>query len=97
MGTKKFSSKQSFTQTNVGKAPKDKPVVYKLKNSKGENLYTGVAKKGRADERLKEHLPGGPDPIKGAKFFQTKQMKSIDQAKKEEKKIIKQENPKLNK
>lgn len=97
MGTKKFSSKQSFTKTNVGKVPKDKPVVYKLKNSKGENLYTGVAKKGRAEDRLKEHLPGGPDPKSGAKSFQIKQTKSIDQAKREEKKIIKQENPKLNK
>jgi len=97
MGTKRFSSKQNFTKTNIGKVPKDKPVVYKLKDSKEKNIYTGVAKRSRVADRLKEHLPWGPDPKSGVKSFQLKQMKSIDQAKREEKKIIKRENPKLNK
>ncbi len=97
MGTKRFSYKSSFTKTNISKAPKDKPAVYKLKDSKGKNIYIGVAKRGRIDDRLKEHLPGGPDPKSGVKSFQLKQMKSIDEAKREEKRIIKQENPKLNK
>ena len=33
----------------------------------GANNYIGVAKRGRVQDRLSEHLPGGPDAIPGAK------------------------------
>ncbi|HEB35906.1 MAG TPA: hypothetical protein ENI18_08710 [Candidatus Aminicenantes bacterium] len=97
MGTKKFSPKRNFSKKNIEKILKNKPIVYKLKNAGETNLYTGIAKLGRVDDRLKEHLLGGKDPIKGARQFQTKQFKSIDQARREEKKIIKKEKPKYNK
>jgi len=42
-------------------------------------------------------LPGGQDPIPGAKTFQIKQKPSIAEAEKEEKKIIEKEKPKYNK
>lgn len=44
-----------------------------------------------------EHLPGGPDPIKGGVTFQVKQMVSIEEAQAEEKKIINREKPRHNK
>ncbi len=33
---------------------KDKPVVYKIEDDKGKNLYTGVAQRGRVEARMKE-------------------------------------------
>ena len=95
--TTRFSHKGSFTKININKAPANKPVIYKIKNSAGKNVYTGSAKKGRGIKRLGEHLPGSKDAIPGAKTFSIKQKPSIESAKREEKIIIKDENPKYNK
>ncbi len=56
-----------FNQTGISKLPIDKPVVYRIQSDGGKNNYTGVAQRGRAQERLEEHLPKGKDPIPGAK------------------------------
>lgn len=96
MVTKRFSRRCTLNKNNLDKIPDDKPVVYKLLNAKGKNIYTGIAKRGRIRERFTEHLPGAQDAVPGVKFFQIKQMKSIDQAKMEEKRIIKLEKPKFN-
>jgi excinuclease UvrABC nuclease subunit len=96
MGTKRFSPQQNFDKTGMQKVPTDKPIVYKLMNKEGANIYTGTAKRGRGSERLGDHLPGGQDPIRGAKTFQIKQKPSIAEAEKEEKQIIKREKPKYN-
>jgi predicted GIY-YIG superfamily endonuclease len=97
MATKRFSPKRNFTKKRIESVTNDKPIVYKLLNSKDINIYTGIAKRGRVEERLKEHLPNGPDHIKGAKSFQIKKMDHIENARNEEKKIIKTETPKFNK
>jgi len=97
MGTKRFSPTRNFSKNKIEGAPKNKPVVYKLKNASGKNIYTGKAKMGRVDDRLKERLPGGSNPIPGATGFQIKQFRSADQALREEKKIIRKEKPKYNK
>ena len=97
MATKRFSPSRKFTKPNVQKVPTGKPIVYKLKNSAGRNIYTGKAKRGRSQERLADHLPGGQDPITGVVTFQVKQKQLIAQAEKEEKEIIKKEKPKYNK
>ena len=94
---KQFSHKGSLTKRNIDKIPANKPIIYKIKNLAGNNVYTGIAKKGRVPERLKEHLPGGKDAIPGAKTFSTKQKLSTESAKREEKRIIKDEDPKYNK
>ena len=65
-------------------------------DNKGENIYTGVAKKGRVGERLTEHLRGGVDPIPGGSWFSIKQKRSISDARAEEKQVIKNEEPKQN-
>jgi len=97
MATKRFSPQQNFNKTGTQKVPTNKPIVYKLMNKEGTIIYTGTAKRGRGSERLGDHLPGGQDPIPGAKTFQIKQKPSIVEAEKEEKQIIKKENPKYNK
>lgn len=97
MGKSRFSKISNFNKTNIGKVSKNKPVIYKIKNRSGTNIYTGIAKRGRVPERLEEHLKGGKDPLPGGTQFQIKPLNSIDQARREEKKIIKQEKPKLNK
>ena len=93
---KQFSYKGSLTKRNIDKIPANKPIIYKIKNLAGDNVYTGIAKKGRVLERLKEHLPGSKDAIPGAKTFSIKQKLSIEGAEIEEKRIIKDENPKYN-
>ncbi len=55
--------KARFSTAGIESLAQDKPVVYKIRNRAGTNTYTGVAKKGRVAERLKEHLPGGPDTV----------------------------------
>jgi excinuclease UvrABC nuclease subunit len=96
MATTRFSSRQNFSKTGTQKAPENKPIVYKLLNKEGTNIYTGKAKRGRGPERLGEHLPGGQDPIPSAKTFQIKQMPSVAEAEKEEKPIIEREKPRYN-
>jgi hypothetical protein len=86
-----------FTPEGVEKLPKDKPVVYKILNDKGENIYTGVAKRGRVEERLKEHLPSGPDPIPGGVKVKIQPKQTIAEAEKSEKIIISRSKPKHNK
>jgi hypothetical protein len=48
-----------FAKEGIESLPKNKPIVYKIENRKGDNIYAGVAKRGRVEERLEEHLTGG--------------------------------------
>ncbi len=82
-------------QTGIGNLPNDKPVVYKIKTDGGNVNYVGVAKRGRVQERLTEHLPGGKDHVPGAKV-QIEQVSSIAEAKKMEAAAIKRIQPKHN-
>jgi len=97
MATKRFSPARGFSKTNISKVPRGKPVVYELLNQNDVNIYTGSAKRPRSQERLQDHLPGGPDPIPGASKVRVKQMGSIQEAQREEKRIIEKEKPKYNK
>ncbi len=76
--------------------PNDKPVVYKIKNGEGENIYTGVAGKGHVHDRLEDHLPGHKDAIPGASKVQIDQQSSIREAEKKETYIISRSKPKYN-
>ena len=86
-----------FDADGIANLAKNNPVVYELLNDKRENIYTGSAKRGRVEERLTEHLPGGPDPIPGAVRVKIIQKASIDDARKAEARIIKRSQPKHNK
>lgn len=85
-----------LSKKGIEKLPDDKPVMYKIKTEGGKNTYTGSAKRGRVQERMKEHLPGGKDHVPGAKV-QIEQKGSIADARAQEKRTIKNEQPKHNK
>jgi len=85
----------SFNKTGIEQLPNDKPVVYKILTSSGKNNYTGIAQRGRIQERLQEHLSDGKDSVPGTKV-QIEQMKSIDDAKEKEENIISRTKPKYN-
>lgn len=85
-----------MNREGIESLPQDKPVVYKILNSQGENIYTGTAKRGNVAERLQDHLLGSPDAIPGAAKVQIEQMPSIDDAKHKEANIISRTKPKYN-
>lgn len=87
----------SFDNDGIEGLAKDKPVVYDIQDKKGNTLYTGVAKKGRVEARLKEHLSGGPDPIRGGVKVKISQKSSIADAEKSEARSIKKNKPPQNK
>lgn len=86
-----------FNEASLAKLPDNKPAVYKIFNQEGDNVYTGVAKCGRVEERLKEHLPGGTDPIPGGAKVQIQQKSSIADAQKTEAAVIARSKPQHNK
>ena len=94
MGKRKSGN---FNKEGIESLAKNKPVVYKNENSRGKNIYTGIAKRGRVEERLKEHLPGRADPVRGGVKVKITQKDSIGDALKSEARIIKQQQPPQNK
>lgn len=82
-----------FNQTGAGKIPVDKPVVYRILTESGKTNYVGVAKRGRAQERIQEHLNAGAIP--GAKV-RVEQVSSIGEAERKEQTIIARTQPKYN-
>ena len=89
--------KTEFTRDGLGRIRDDKPAVYKIRNAKGENIYTGSAIRGRVQDRLGEHLPGGKDPVPGGRTVEIEQKSSIDEARRSEARTIKRSQPKHNK
>ena len=87
----------NFNKKGTEGIANDKPAVYKIKNDRGKTIYAGSAKRGRVEDRLKEHLPGGSDPVRGGSKFNIQQKSSIAGAQKTEKIIIKREKPSQNK
>jgi excinuclease UvrABC nuclease subunit len=83
----------NYNKSGVEKLPDNKPVVYRIQTIGGKSNYVGVAKKGRVQDRISEHLEDGKIP--GAKV-QIEQMTSIDAAKEKEENIISRTEPKYN-
>lgn len=92
----KFSNARKFNKTSIKNLPEEKPILYLLQNNPGDELYLGVAKKGRVQERLKEHLTLKKEKIPGAAKVKFAQFSSIEKAKKVEKRLIKKLEPKFN-
>ncbi len=84
-----------FNKSGIGKLPNDKPVLYKIQTESGKTNYAGIAKRGRVQERVAEHLLGAKDYVPGAKV-QIEQLKNIDQAKETEARVIARSKPKYN-
>lgn len=91
-----FNRTKSFTKANIQNLPDNKAVVYKIKNDAEKNLYTGIAGRGRVQERLLEHKELKGEYIPGGTKFQIAQVENKDRAKKIEIQIIKKEQPKFN-
>ncbi len=85
-----------FNKGGLEKLQEDKPVLYKIVTKGGTNNYIGVAKRGRVQERLSEHLPGGPGAIPGAKVV-IEQMDNVADARQKVANMIKRAQPKYNK
>jgi hypothetical protein len=56
-----------FNKSGISKLPNDKAALYRIQTEGGKTNYAGVAKRGRVQERLEEHLPGGKDFVPGTK------------------------------
>lgn len=48
-----------YTKDGIGQLPENKPVVYRIKDASGKDLYVGVAKAGEVRKRILEHLGDG--------------------------------------
>ena len=83
--------KTSFNKSGIQNIPNSKPVMYRIKTDSGTDNYVGIAKRGRAQERLEEHLGNIP----GANI-EIEQFSNIDDARKKEKNVIKRNQPKYN-
>lgn len=86
MGTKNVP----YNNKGVNQLPQDKPVIYKINTAGGNLNYVGVAQRGRAQDRIKEHI----GQIPGASVS-VKQFSSIVEARKEESKVIKPRRTKI--
>jgi hypothetical protein len=84
-----------FNKTGISKLPDDKPVLYRIQTEGGKTNYAGIAQRGRVQERIAEHLPASKDPVPGEKV-QIEQMKSIDDARGKETRVIARSKPKYN-
>jgi len=93
----KFSNARKFNKTKIKNIPEQKPILYRLQNNAGDELYDGVAKRGRTQERLQEHLTLKKEKIPGATKVKFAQFSSIVEAKKAEKQLIKKLEPRFNK
>jgi len=85
-----------FTKQGIQRLPNDRPVLYEILTEGGKPNYIGVAKRGRIQERLQEHLRDGKDPVPGVKV-QIEQMPSIATAERKELLAIPRNQPKCNK
>ena len=85
-----------FNKQGINQLPDDKPVVYKIQTGNGKNNYTGIAQRGRVQDRIAEHLGGAKDAVPGAKV-QIEQMFSIKDARAKESIVISRSKPKYNK
>jgi hypothetical protein len=86
-----MARKTRFNRSSIGKLPNDKPVLYRIETEGGKLNYAGIAKKGRVQDRLTEHL----GEIPGAKVS-IEQFSSIADARTKEKNVIKRNQPKYN-
>ncbi len=85
-----------FSPSGIEKLPENKPVIYRIETAGGRQNYVGVAKRGRVQDRIAEHLPGAKDPVPGAKV-QIEQVPGIKEALRKEQRIISCTQPPHNK
>ena len=87
-----MAKKVKFNKSAIDQLPDNKPVLYRIETISGNLNYAGIAKKGRVQDRIKEHL----GEIPGASVS-IEQFSSISDARKKENNVIKRNKPKYNK
>ena len=81
----------SYDKPGIKTLADDKPIVYRIQNKNGKDLYVGAARRGRAHEAIAEHLgkiPGATVTIQRSD--------SMEEARIAEQKLINMYNPKYN-
>jgi len=86
----------SLNKNGISKLPNDKSVLYNIMTPGGRINYTGIAKRGRVQERITEHLSGAKDPIPGC-TVRIEQHSSIEAARNKEIRVIARNKPRYNK
>lgn len=86
----------NLNKTTIAEVANDKAAVYKIKNAKGDNVFTGAVARGKVQDQLTKHLRGGEEAIPGAKTFQLTQKPTVGEARKSATRIIKRDEPKYN-
>ena len=86
-----MAKKAKYNKSAIENIPNDKPVLYRIETENGNLNYAGIAKRGRVQERIKEHL----GEIPGASVS-VEQFSNIDDARKKEINVIKRNKPKYN-
>ena len=86
-----MTRKSKFNNSEIEKLPNDKPILYRIQTESGNDNYVGIAQRGRAQDRLKEHLGNIP----GANVV-VEQFSNINDAREKEKNVIKRNQPKYN-
>jgi len=86
----------ALTEDGLRCIPINKTAVYMIKDTHGEVLYAGIAKRGSVLAGLRVHLPGGSHPIDGGVTVQTHQKKTLASALRTESKIIAKDTPRYN-
>ncbi len=92
----KFTNAKKLNKTTIKNIPEDKPIIYRFLNNSNKELYTGIAKRNRTQDRLIEHLDIKKEKIPGATKIKIAQIPNIEKAKKLEKSLIKKLQPKFN-
>ena len=80
-----------YNKTGIEKLPIDKPALYRIETEGGTLNYAGIAKRGRVQERVQEHLADIPGAT-----VRIEQFNSIKDAKKKETRVIQINKPKYN-
>jgi excinuclease UvrABC nuclease subunit len=93
MTTKRFSITKPINNRNLSDVPNNKPGVYRIKNSKNDTLYIGMAKRNRLSDRILEHK----GEFKGGTKFQYRVVNKKEEAERLERKEIRKINPPRNK
>ena len=86
----------ALTEDGINQAPRNKTIVYKIKDKNGDNIYTGIAKRGKVISSLKEHLPTGGNPKADGIKVQIHQKKTLSSALRARSKFADEERPKCN-
>ena len=86
----------NMNKTTIAELANDKAAVYKIKNAKGDNVYTGAVARGKVRDQIAKHLRGGEEAVPGAKTVHLTQKATVAEARESAARIIKRDKPKYN-